>query len=103
MVFGEQDLAELNTKERVRLCHDQGMDPVVDLMPKLRGSLAMGASAYGATAIGAAALGALAIGAVAVGAVAVGRLTLGEGRITRLVIDELEVKVLRVGSVEPLD
>lgn len=79
------------------------MDPMVDLMPRLRGSLAMGASAYGASAVGAAAIGALAVGAVAVGAVAIGRLALGEGRIRRLVIDELEVKVLRVGSVEPLD
>lgn len=79
------------------------MEPTMDLLPKLRGSLAMGASAYGATAIGAAALGALAVGAVAVGAVAIGRLTLREGRIGKLVIDELEVKVLRVGSVESLD
>ncbi|HVK27042.1 MAG TPA: hypothetical protein VM575_01770, partial [Nocardioides sp.] len=81
---------------------DRRMDPAVDLIPKLRGSLAMGASAYGATAIGAAALGALAVGAVAVGALAIGRLALGEGRVTKLVIDELEVKVLRVGSVERL-
>lgn len=78
-------------------------DSGIDLMPRLRGSLAMGASAYGATAVGAAALGALAVGAIAVGAVAIGRLSLGEGRIRRLVIDELEVKVLRVGSVEPLE
>ena len=78
------------------------MEPTMDLVPKLRGSLAMGATAYGASAIGAAALGALAIGAVAVGAVAIGRLALGDGQIKKLVIDELEVKVLRVGSVEPL-
>lgn len=77
-------------------------EPLLDLTPRLRGSLAMGASAYGAAAVGAAALGALAIGAVAVGAVAVGRLALGEGRVRKLVIDELEVKVLRVGSVESL-
>lgn len=78
------------------------MEPVVDLVPRLKGSLAMGASAYGASAVGAAALGALALGAVAIGAVAIGRLTLGVGRIKKLVIDELEVKVLRVGSVDQL-
>lgn len=78
------------------------MKPDLDLTPHLRGSSALGASAYGASAVGAAAIGALALGAVAVGAVAIGRLVLGEGRVRRLVIDELEVKVLRVGSVEPL-
>ncbi|MBM0125167.1 hypothetical protein [Pimelobacter simplex] len=78
------------------------MQPELDLTPRLRGSSALGLSAFGASAAGAAALGALALGAVAVGAVAVGRLVLGEGRVRRLVIDELEVKVLRVGSVEPL-
>lgn len=79
------------------------MQPELDLTPRLRGSLAMGASAYGAAALGAAAVGALAVGALAVGAVAIGRLALGEGRIKMLVIDELEVRVLRVGSVESLD
>lgn len=78
------------------------MEPRLDLSPQLRGSSALGLSAYGASAVGAAALGALALGAVAVGAVAIGRLALGEGRVRKLVIDELEVRVLRVGSVEPL-
>ena len=78
------------------------MTPEHSLEPDVRTASMVGAGATGAVALGALAVGALAVGAVAVGAIAIGMLALGEGRIKRLVIDELEVGVLRVRSIENL-
>lgn len=63
------------------------------------GTVASGSLTVGALAVGALAVGALAIGALAVGRLAIRRLLVKESHFHKLVIDELEVKRLRVNEV----
>jgi nitroimidazol reductase NimA-like FMN-containing flavoprotein (pyridoxamine 5'-phosphate oxidase superfamily) len=62
---------------------------------------ATGVDARGPGLRGPTAVGALAVGATAVGAVAIGRLAIGHASIKRLVIDDLEVRRMRVAEEQP--
>lgn len=62
---------------------------------------ATGVDARGPGLRGPTAAGALAVGATAVGAVAIGRLAIGHASIKRLVIDDLEVRRMRVAEERP--
>ena len=62
---------------------------------------ATGVDARGPSLRGPTAAGALAVGATAVGAVAIGRLAIGHASIKRLVIDDLEVRRMRVAEERP--
>ena len=69
----------------------------LDVMPVR----ATGVEARGPSLRGPTAAGALAVGATAVGAVAIGRLAVGHASIKRLVIDDLEVKRMRLAPERP--
>jgi hypothetical protein len=62
---------------------------------------ATGVEARGPSVRAPTAAGAVAIGATAVGAVAIGRLAVGHASIKRLVIDDLEIKRMRVAAEPP--
>jgi nitroimidazol reductase NimA-like FMN-containing flavoprotein (pyridoxamine 5'-phosphate oxidase superfamily) len=62
---------------------------------------ATGVDARGPGLRGPTAMGAAAVGATAVGAVAIGRLAVGHASIKRLVIDDLEIKRMRVAGERP--
>ena len=69
----------------------------LDIMPVR----ATGVEARGPSLRGPTAAGALAVGATAVGAVAIGRLAIGHASIKRLVIDDLEVRRMRIAQERP--